>query len=190
MEKENKVEFGLKNVHVAPLTFDGTKYTYSEIFKLPGAVNLTLNPSGDSSDFYADDIVYYSGTANNGYEGELEFARITNSFREKILNEIKDAAGAFIEDASLDINPFALGFEIDGDVSKKRIWLYNCTCGRPSTEASTKQNTKEPKTSKASFKALPRSTDNLVKTVLIPNETNKSAYDSFFSKVYEKTETL
>ena len=77
----NKVKFGLSNVHIAPLTYDGTKYTYSEIIKIPGAVSLSLEPSGDSNDFYADNVIYFSSTANQGYEGDLEIAMITDEMK-------------------------------------------------------------------------------------------------------------
>ena len=32
------------------------------------------DPQGESEPFYADNIVYYTSVANNGYEGDLELA--------------------------------------------------------------------------------------------------------------------
>ena len=44
---ENKVTFGLKNVHLAPvksLALDTGVITYDEIFRFPGAMEITLEP--------------------------------------------------------------------------------------------------------------------------------------------------
>ena len=186
----NKVKFGLSNVHIAPLTYDGTKYTYDEIIKIPGAVSLSLEPSGDSNDFYADNVIYFSSTANQGYEGDLEIAMITDEIREKIFGELKDKNGAFIESAK-DINtPFAFGFQIEGDEKGRRFWYYNCTMSRPGNSASTTEATKEPSTDTLTMKAMPRITDSRVRIFLTETAENKEAYDSFFDTVYEEvTET-
>lgn len=181
-----KVKFGLSNVHIAPLTYDGTKYTYGEIFKLPGAVHLSLEAAGDSNDFYADNIKYFSASANQGYEGDLEIAMVTDEMREKIFGETKDKNGAYIEGAEDEIKPFALGFQIEGDNQGRRFWYYNCTVSRPNNESSTVETSKEPSTDTLSMKAMPRETDKKVRALLSPNETNKAAYDDFFTKVYEE----
>ena len=59
----NKVKFGLSNVHIAPITYSGSNVTYGTIFELPGAVNLSLDPAGESADFYADNTKYFSDYA-------------------------------------------------------------------------------------------------------------------------------
>lgn len=50
---ENKVAFGLKNVHYAPITVgeDGIE-TYEVPKRYPGAVELSLEPKGELSEFY------------------------------------------------------------------------------------------------------------------------------------------
>lgn len=79
----NKVKFGLENVHIAPITAIGdSSYTYGTIFKIPGAVNLSLDVAGDETDFYADNIKYYNDRANQGYTGSLEMALLSDDFRE------------------------------------------------------------------------------------------------------------
>lgn len=187
----SKVKFGLKNVHIAPITGRGTdgSYTYGDIFKLPGAVNLSLEPQGDQSDFYADDVKYFSAYANNGYSGDLEIAMITDDFREKIMGETKDSNGAFIESADDTFVPFALGFEISGDEKGRRFWYYNCTCSRSKNEAKTIESSKEPSTDSLTITSMARENDSKVRACLTETEANKTAYASFFSDVYEEVAT-
>lgn len=185
-----KVKFGLSNVHIAPFTVgnDGA-YTYETPFALPGAVNLTLDPSGDSADFHADNTIYFSDTANNGYEGSLEIAMITNEFREKILGETKDGNGAYIESADSTIKGFALGFQIDGDSEKRKFWYYNVSAGRPSNSSATIETSKEPQTDTFDIKAMPRISDRKVRSFLDSSATGTAAYNSFFEAVYEEVPT-
>jgi phi13 family phage major tail protein len=80
-KKKNKVRFGLKNCYYAKATFDEDgNVTYDTPKRLPGAVSLSLDPEGESENFYADDIVYYVLNNNAGYEGDLELALIPEEF--------------------------------------------------------------------------------------------------------------
>ena len=62
----NKVKFGLSEVHIAPITAVGdSSYTYGTIFSIPGAVSLTLDRAGDETEFYADNIKYFTQSAES-----------------------------------------------------------------------------------------------------------------------------
>ena len=182
--KKNKVKYNLKNCHAAILTKgdDGT-FTYAKPVAIPGAVSLNLDAEGESSPFYADGIVYYRTTANNGYSGELELALIPEWVRTDILQEEKDTNGVLIERSDVtEAVYFALLFEFDGDVNAIRHVLYNCTASRPTIESSTKEASVEPGTETLTLTADPRE-DGLVKS-RTGDETTASTYNNWYKNVY------
>lgn len=187
----NKVKFGLSNVHIAKMLIkeDGT-VTYDKPFAIKGAVNLTLDAEGEETPFYADNVKYYNSYANNGYSGDLEIADIPEKFRIDILGEKKDKNGALIESSDVEILPFALMYQIEGDTSGRRCVYYNTTVSRPSSEASTVEESKEPKTDTLSITTGPRSTDKKVRAILERTEENATVYDSFYETVYEEDQIV
>lgn len=186
---DNKVKFGLSNVHIAKITEENGEIKYGTPFAMPGAVSLSADAEGDTTPFYADNIKYYVAVANNGYTGDLEIAMTPEQFLTEILGQEKDENGALIEKSD-DVNArFALMGEIDGDVKKRRFVYFDCTAARPSAEMNTVEESKEPQTDTISITMAARSTDNAIKAVIEPNETNKTVYDAFFTKVYEKNAT-
>ena len=139
----NKVKYNLKNVHAAKLTktADG-EYTYETPKAIPGAVSISLDAEGDSSPFYADGIVYFRSTANNGYSGDLEIALIPEWFRTDILKEELYKNGVLVENSKIaEMEKFALLFEFDGHAKCIRHVRYNCTACLPSIESETKEDT-------------------------------------------------
>lgn len=112
-DTKNKVRFGLKNLHYALVTVDNDTgdVTFGTPVAWPGAVNLSLDPEGDTESFYADDMIYYTTVANNGYSGDLETALIPDSFRTDILKETEDSNGVLVENSQVEAEHFALLFE-------------------------------------------------------------------------------
>lgn len=180
---ENKVKFGLKNVHVFPIEEESdTEIKYGKVIKLPGAVNLSLNAEGEDNPFHADDVVYYNSYANNGYSGDLEIARITEEFTIEILGQVKDDNGALIESVNDKMKNFAMAFEFQGDKNATRNILYKVSVGRPSEEHQTISDTKEPQTDTLSMTAMARISDGLLKARVVEGQ---AGYDTFYDKVYE-----
>lgn len=187
----NKVKYDLKNVYAAKMTETTTSgvstYTYSTPQAIPGAVSISLDAEGETSPFYADGIVYFRSTTNNGYSGDLEIALIPEWFRTEILQETLDAKGVLVETSTISqLQKFALLFEFEGDTKAIRHVLYNCTATRPSIESETKEDTIEPGTEKLTLTADPRS-DGLVKA-RSGDTTDATAYDSWFKTVYVPSE--
>lgn len=183
---ENKVKFGLSNVHIAKIIEQDGEIKYEKPFKMPGAKSLTADPEGDMSKYYADNVVYYIANANQGYSGELEITMLIEQFFTDILGQQKDKNGALFESADDVTARFALMGEIDGDVKKRRFVYFNCTATKPGSEMSTTEETKEPQTDKVSITMAARSTDKAIKATIEPTEENKEAYNSFFDGVYER----
>lgn len=180
----NKVKYNLKNVHAARLKKDPSgAFIYDTPKAIPGAVSISLEAEGESSPFYADGIVYFRSTANNGYSGDLEMALIPEWFRTEILKEELDNNGVLVENAKIaETEKFALLFEFDGDVNAIRHVLYNCSASRPSIESETKEDTIEPGTETLSLTADPRE-DGLVKS-RSGDTTSKETYNDWYKAVY------
>lgn len=180
----NKVKYNLKNVYAAKLKKDaGGSFNYDTPKSIPGAVSISLDAEGESSPFYADGIVYFRSTANNGYSGDLEMALIPEWFRTEILKEKLDKNGVLVEKATTgEAEKFALLFEFDGDVKAIRHVLYNCSASRPSIASETKEDTIEPGTETLSLTADPRE-DGLVKS-RSGDTTSDETYANWYKSVY------
>ncbi|MGX4645657.1 major tail protein [Holzapfeliella sp. JNUCC 80] len=178
---QNKVSFGLSSVRIALLNDDGTKLNYEAPFALPGAVELSLDPEGDTSPFYADNQLYYNATSNNGYSGKLTIAEITDDFRQKVLGEKVDADGNQAEFSDAPSKPFGIMFEIEGDANATRHALFNVTVKRPSLSSKTKEDKTEVQTNELSFTATP---DNYTKIPKMKNSNPQSdTYKNWFTQM-------
>ena len=182
-KKKNKVRFGLKNCYYAKATFDEDgNVSYGTPKRLPGAVSISLDPEGESENFYADDIVYVVLNNNAGYEGDLELALIPEEFLKDILHEEEDENGVLLENANTTFERFALLFEFTGDQNAIRHVFYCCSASRPSQEGDTKEDEKEVKTEELSIIASALASG-YVKAKSSVN-TSKAVYDAWYDAVY------
>ncbi len=182
----NKVKFGINNVHIAILNEDAQgNITYDTPVAVPGAVSLTGDPVGETTPFYADNVKYYNSISNQGYEGELEVAMLQNSIFTSVLGQTQDENGGILEKSSDKPKRFALLFEVDGDSQNRRTVYYDCTATRPSQNAQTIEESKEPQTDTLSITMSPRNTDQKVKYTLEKTEDNAAVFNAFFQSVYE-----
>lgn len=187
---ENKVTFGLKNVHYATFTETEGAITYDTPVKLPGGIELSIEPRGDMTEFYADNMLYYSASNNQGYDGTLSIANIPEQFLIDALGEKKDETDMVLTElATAKGKPFALLFEFDGDVKATRHVLYNCNANRPTIASSTKTASAEPNANELTFVASPRSSDLAVKTKTTAT-TPSGVYDAWYTAVYEKAPAI
>lgn len=179
---KNKVKFGLKNVHYALLTVsEEGAVSFGAPVPIPGAVSMSLSPQGETETFYADDIAYYVSTANNGYQGDLEFALLPDSFRTDVLREVEDETDhVLVEKSTAEPQPFALLYQFTGDQQASLRVLYNCAAARPSEASSTIKTTKTPTTDTLSLTASPLANGNIkAKTTAdTPDEIKKNWFKS------------
>ena len=184
---QNKVTFGLEKVHIA--FFDDSNPSqpaWKTPVPIPGAVRWTPTAVGDATNFYADNTLYFSYTANNGYTGELELANVPDAILAEMLGWEIDENGALIEVSDAMPKHFALMAQVQGDKRNRRFVYYNCVASRPAKERTTKAESITPNTDVLNLTISPIEIDGkmIVRGEMELSDTNQTAYNSFFSAVY------
>ncbi|MED4299748.1 phage tail protein [Geobacillus stearothermophilus] len=181
---QNKVTFGLDNVHIAFL-IDGATPSWETPVKIPGAVRFAPEPQGEESTFYADNGPYFSYTSNNGYTAELEMANLPDDILAEMLGWEIDANGMLVETTDGTPKEFALLGQILGDKKNRRFVYYRCKASRPTAEHNTRGESVEPTTQTLNITILPIEIGgkNVVRGVIELNDTNATIYNNFFTKV-------
>ena len=173
-----KVRFGLKNA----------KYAIWDLKPIKGTVSLELDAEGDSSDFYADDVVYATFATNSGYSGTFVIAAAEDDMLKDLLGYVDDG-GMLLEMTDAKQAEFALVFEVSGNEVEQRICLYNCSLSRAGLNANTKQSSTDPDTQSYNFKAIGRDlefkgeTRNVVRAMVENTSTNAAKFKAFMTAV-------
>lgn len=184
----NKVKYGLKNVYYAVATIDDSTHaaTYATPVAFPGAVSMSLDAQGELTPFRADNIDYWVGNSNNGYQGDLEMALITDGFKKDILGQVIDANGMLVELKDVEAVHFALMFQFEGDDAATRHILYNCTATRPAAAGQTTEETIEPQTETVQITASSiYNTSYGEEIVKASCKRGDDDYDNFFNAVVQ-----
>ena len=177
----NKVKFGLEQVNIAFKNANGVYETPQEI---PGSVNLTMNPEGGETAFYADNRKYYSRYTNNGYSGTLEMALVPDEVLAEMLGWEFDE-GILVAVADGQPKEFALLGQVLGDERNRRFVYYSCLASRPADNAATTTDTATPTTETLNITILPidHNGTKIVKSVIERDDTNATIFDGWFGKV-------
>ena len=187
--KENKVVYGLKNVHYSKMTIDQTgKVVYAKPTAIKGAVEISLESKAELVSFEADNEVYYSAPGTSSYEGTLTLAKVPDLFLVDILGEVLDATdGVQTEIDGAKTANFALMFQFEGDNSDVRHLLYNCSASRPSVASKTG---KEIGTTELAFTASAKPSESANDKAIVKAKTTGSTttavYNAWFDAVYVK----
>lgn len=189
-----KVEYGFRNVYYAVATDNGSTITYdtpkSFLTQGCGGISVTLAPAGNEVEMYADDVSWYSEATNNGYDGSLVLTKVSDDFKKDVLGFVADSNGALVENADAVQKKFALGFEVQGNDNPTRTWYKYCQVARENDDHSSKQESTTPAEKTMTLKVRPRPTDKEVKISMQKSSTNETAYNGFFSAVYEKVTSI
>lgn len=149
---KNKVMFGVSNLHFGTYEDDGQgNITLGAPFKVPGTVNISLEPDSEEQKFYADNTVYYSVYSDNGLTGEVENALFPDEFKLKFMNYIKLDDGGVAQIKGMQNVPTYMMFQSNGDAENRRMIMYNVTIGHISREHATTEETIEPQTATMPF---------------------------------------
>lgn len=182
----NKVRYGLCNIHYAFVNPTAeTQPAWGSVVAIPGAVNIEVEEDGDETVFYADNGEYVSFGSGKGLSGSIEVADFPDAFLAEALGWRVDSNGGLIEIAGAVKKAFALGFQVEGDESGRRNWIYNMTLSRPGESHGTTTENIGVETATANFKASPVTINNekVTKYSLPYSTAGATAYNGFFSSV-------
>lgn len=179
MADNNKVEFGISQLHIGTYTVDSDgDVTMGSPYHQAGAVSLSLDSESDSNNFYADNVVYWSGYSDNGFTGTIEVAKFDSDFKTDFLGyvELADGGLASIKGA---IKPNVyIAFQTEGDAESRKVILYNVALGSIQREFSTIEETKEPVTESIDITVTG---DNETGIVMVSYKPDDAGYDTLFT---------
>ena len=175
----NKVEFGISDLYVGTYTVStsGT-VTLGTPYHQKGAVSFSPEEQSDKSDFYADNIIYWSGYSGGSFEGDLEVAKFDDKFKTDFLGYItlNDGGVANVKNA-VKPNVYIM-FEVQGDAEERRVIMYNATLGTITREYSTIEENKEPATETLNVTVMG---DNGTGISMVSYAKTASGYSSLFT---------
>ena len=144
----NKVEFGISNLYVGTYTVGTTgTVTMGTPYHQAGAISFSPEEQSESSKFYADNVVYWSGYTGGSFEGDLEVAKFDDTFKTQFLGYIQKASDGGLAVVKNATKPNVyIAFQVEGDDESRRIIMYNCSLGGITREYNTIEESKEPAT--------------------------------------------
>ena len=126
----NKVEFGISQLHVGTYTVDDQgNVTLGAPYHQKGAVSFSPEEQSELTNFYADNIVYWSGYSGGSIEGDLEVAMFDDEFKTQFLGYVTLTNGGLANVKNATKPNVAIFFQVEGDKESRRVALYNCALG-------------------------------------------------------------
>ena len=174
----NKVEFGISNLHVGTYTDNNGTVTLGTPYAQKGAVSFSPVEQSEATNFYADNIIYWSGYSGGTFEGDLEVAKYDDAFKKQFLGykELTNGGLANVKGATKP-NVY-IAFEVDGDAEKRRIIMYNCALGGITREYNTIEEEKEPTTETISVTVTGDNSTGVSMATFTPDD---AGYDTLFT---------
>ena len=144
----NKVEFGISNLYVGTYSVGTTgSVTMGTPYHQAGAISFSPEEQSEANNFYADNVIYWSGYTGGTFEGDLEVAKFDDTFKTQFLGYIQKASDGGLAVVKNATKPKVyIAFQVEGDSESRRIIMYNCSLGGITREYATEEETIEPAT--------------------------------------------
>lgn len=175
----NKVEFGISQLHICTYTVsDGGTVTLGTPYHQKGAVSFSPEENSEQNNFYADNIVYWSGYSGGSIEGDLEVAMFDDAFKTQFLGYVTLTNGGLANVKNATKPNVAIFFQVEGDNESRRVALYNCALGAITREYNTIEESKEPTTETL---AVTCTGDNNTGATMAVYKTGDAGYATLFT---------
>ena len=125
----NKVEFGISQLHIGTYTAaaDGTVMLGTP-YHLPGARSFSTEAQSEQNNYYADNVIYWSGYSGGSLEGDLAVALFTDEFKKQFLGYKETVDGGLGEIKGAFKPNIYIAFQVDdGERSKSLVNLDELT---------------------------------------------------------------
>lgn len=174
MADNNKVEFGISNLYIGTYTDTNGTVTLGTPYHQKGAVSLSLEPEGDSNEFYADNMIYWSGFSDNGFSGSLEVARFDTDVKKDFFGYATTTGGGIAAIKGATKPPVYIAFQTEGDAEARRVIMYNVTLGGINREFNTIEDSKEPVTENCDITVVGDNTTGITVASYKPGDSDYS----------------
>ena len=175
----NKVEFGISNLYVGTYSVDTTgSVTMGTPYHQAGAVSFSPEEQSEANNFYADNVIYWSGYSGGTFEGDLEVAKFDDDFKKKFLG-YKTLTNGGLANVKGAIKPNVyIAFQVEGDAESRRVIMYNAALGAITREFNTIEDTKEPTTETLAVNVTGDNNSGISMASYTPND---AGYDNLFT---------
>lgn len=184
----NKVEFGISNLYVGTYTVGTTgTVTMGTPYHQAGAISFSPEEQSESNNFYADNVIYWSGYSGGTFEGDLEVAKFDDTFKTQFLGYIQKASDGGLACVKNATKPNVyIAFQVEGDAESRRVIMYNCALGGITREYATEEETIEPATETI---AVTVAGDNKTGISMVSYNQATSGYSTLFTNPPAPTTT-
>lgn len=181
MAEENKVRFGLSNLHVFFKTDEG----WEAPIAIPGVTECSRTSQVNSNDFYADNVLYFRANADTGDEITVTTAFFPDEVKARMLGWAIDSKGALVRVVDGSPEEFAMAYQIEGDKKPRAKVVYSCVASVPNESATTKGENIEVQTEQLTIRSKAiEVADRITVDAVLNQSEDPEAFASFFEAVY------
>lgn len=175
----NKVEFGISQLHVGTYTVDDQgAVTLGTPYHQAGAVSFSPEEQSELTQFFADNIPYYSNYSGGSFEGDLEAAKYDDAFKQSFLGYKKTVDGGLAAVKNPVKPNVYIAFQVEGDVEARRVIMFNAALGAITREYNTIEEQREPATETLPVTVMG---DNESGVSMVSYKPGDAGYDDLFT---------